>query len=100
MKLYVCYTTAELHIRRGGHPCANAHKALRDAGHDPEVVKARGFGALPGPLQTRQRKLVAQATGNPWVPALETDDGEWISGSEEIAAWAGQHAASAAAAAR
>ena len=29
------------------------------------------------------------------MPALETDDGEWIGGSEEIAAWAEQHPASA-----
>jgi len=26
------------------------------------------------------------------VPALELDDGEWISGSKEIIAWAEQHA--------
>ena len=38
MKLYVCYgflkdvrTTG----RPGGHPCGNAHVALKEAGHSP-----------------------------------------------------------------
>jgi hypothetical protein len=93
MKLYVCYTSAELHIRPGGHPCANAYKALRQAGYDPEVVKVYGLGPLPDFLQTPGRKLVKEKTGAPWVPALETDDGAWISDSKRIIAWAEQHPA-------
>ena len=46
MKLYVCWGTFPT-VRPGGHPCANAHKALREAGHDPEVVKVRGLGIGP-----------------------------------------------------
>ena len=44
-------------------------------------------------LQTPSRKHVAENTGSPWVPALETDDGEWISGSGEIADWASSQTA-------
>ena len=99
MKLYVCYTTRELHIRRGGHPCANAYKALRAAGHDPEVVHALSLGAMPRPLQTGTRKKVHEHTGKYWVPALETDDGEWVGGSQNIVQWAEEHPAVAVSAA-
>ncbi len=96
MELYVCYTTAELHIRPGGHPCANAYKALRDAGYDPEVKKVHSFGAMPDALQTSGRKLVKQKTGTYWVPALHTDDDQWIGGSKAIVGWAQEHAKSGA----
>ncbi len=88
MKIYVCWTKRELNIPGRTHPCATAHDALVAAGHEPEVVLARGFGPLPGPLQTEARRLVKERTGSSWVPALETDDGEWIGGSEQIVAWA------------
>lgn len=94
MKLYVCYTKRELHLPRpggGGHPCANAYRELRTAGHDPEVVRTYGFGGLPDALQPPGRKLVKEKTGSAWVPALETDEGEWISGSQEIVDWAEKH---------
>src|SRR6476469_3057660 len=97
MKLYVCYTSRELHIRPGGHPCANAFEALESAGHHPEVVKVHSFGALPAAVQTKSRRHVEAHTGKYWVPALETDDGEWIGGSKEIVAWAAEHPAGAAA---
>ena len=89
MKLYVCWTKRELHLRPGGHPCANAYKALQEAGHEPRVKYAHSLGGLPGAVQTPTRKLVKEKTGEHWVPALETDDGEWIGGSKEIVAWAG-----------
>jgi hypothetical protein len=95
MKLYVCWTTKEPHLRPGGHPCANAYKALRAAGHDPEVIHTHSVGLLPASMQTSGRKLVQEKTGTRWVPALETDGGEWIGGSREIAGWAGRHPASA-----
>ena len=38
MKLYVCWNTMQLPRPPRGHPCHNAHKALRDAGYDPEVI--------------------------------------------------------------
>lgn len=93
MKLYVCWTKRELHLRPGGHSCANAYKALKEAGHDPDVVHAHSWGALPDALQTPTRRLVKEKTGQSWVPALETDDGQWINGSGAIATWAEQHPA-------
>ena len=61
------------------------------------MVKAHSYGALPRALQTPTRKKIEDATGSPWVPALETDDGDWISGSAEIEAWAASQAAEKAA---
>ncbi len=90
MKLYVCWTTAN---HPGGHPCHEAFAALGEAGHDPEVVKARSWGALPDFLQTSARRRVQQGTGEKWVPALELDNGEWIGGSEQIVEWAEAHPA-------
>lgn len=86
MKLYVCWGTFKT-PRPGGHPCANAHDALRDAGHNPEVERTYGLGVLPDILNPG-RAPVRELTGNNWVPLLVTDDGEAIQGSKEIAAWA------------
>lgn len=90
MRLYVCWTTRD---HPGTHACADAHQALQAAGHEPEVVKARSFGGLPDAIQTSARLRVKEATGSKWVPALELDDGEWVSGSDEIIAWAEAHPA-------
>ena len=92
MKLYVCWGTQQVPGMRE-HPCKIAYEALLDADQVPEVVKVHSWGALPRVLQTSGRKLVEDQTGKKWVPALETDEGEWISGSSEIVAWAEQHAA-------
>lgn len=100
MKLYVCWGTWKPAPRPGGHPCGTAYHALRDAGHDPQVVKARGLGILPDALnQTEGRKRVRELTGQPMVPVLELDDGTVISDSREIAAWAKANPAGGAAAA-
>ncbi len=89
MKLYVCYGTFTKTPRPGGHPCGNANRALREAGHDPEVVKSYGLGVLPDFLnQTRGRKEVKRLTGKYWVPVLVLDDGEVVAGSDKIVAWA------------
>jgi hypothetical protein len=97
MKLYVCYGTFMPAPRPGGkHPCGVAYHALRDAGHDPEVIKSYGFGLLPRMFnQTRGRKEVEQLTGNQWVPVLVADDGEVVQGSDKIVAWAQAHPAAA-----
>ena len=97
MKLYVCYGTFTKTPRPGGHPCGNAHEALRAAGHRPKVVRSYGLGLLPDtPFnQTRGRKRVKQLTGTSMVPALELDDGTVIGGSHEIVAWAQAHPAGA-----
>jgi hypothetical protein len=91
MKLYVCWGTFST-PRPGGHPCANAHHALTDAGYEPEVIKSYGLAPLPAALNNTQgRHEVQRLTGNRWVPTLVLDDGSVIDGSREIVAWAQSH---------
>ena len=52
MKLYVCWGTFPT-PRPGGHPCANAYHALRDAGYEPEVVKVLRAGPAARASSTR-----------------------------------------------
>jgi Glutathione S-transferase, N-terminal domain len=93
MKLYVCWGTFTTTPRPGGHPCGNAYRALREAGHDPEVEKAYGLGALPDWLNGPRRAEVKRLTGNSWVPTLVLDDGTVIDGSQQIVDWASAHPA-------
>lgn len=90
MKLYVCYGTWKPAPRRGGHPCGTAYHALKDAGYDPEVKLSYGLGVLPSFLNNLSsgRREVKRLTGNYWVPALVTDGGTVIQGSQEIKDWA------------
>lgn len=87
MRLYVCYGLFPS-PRPGGHPCKSAADALREAGHDPEIVRAYGLGQLPDAINGPRRREVKRLTGSSWVPALVLDDGTAIGGSEEIVAWA------------
>ena len=89
MKLQVCWGTFQVPGGRE-HPCRIAYEALVQADYEPEVVKAHSWSALPRALQTSGRKTVEDGTGASWVPALETDEGEWISGTLEIVGWAEQ----------
>ena len=93
MKLYVCWGTFQTPRPPHGHPCHNAHKALVEAGYDPEVVKVRGLGIGPFKWITEGRKEVRELTGSPVVPVLITDEGEVISESSRIAEWARSHQA-------
>ena len=93
MKLYVCWGTFPVPWpRRGrtwrpsGHPCKVAHDALKQAGHSPRVVRVYGFAGLPD--VTRGRREVKRLTGASFVPVLVLDDGELITESSRIAAWA------------
>jgi hypothetical protein len=94
MKLYICWGTFQT-PRPGGHPCANAYNALKDAGYDPEIQKVHGLGVGPSFLQhkTDGRKEVEKLTGSPTVPVLVTDSGEIIDDSKDIVAWAEAHPA-------
>ena len=89
MKLYVCWGTFPT-PRPGGHPCRNAHEALRAAGHDPEVIKVRGLGIGPQALNwvTAGRKEVERISGQRVVPVLVSDSGDVICDSKRIAEWA------------
>ena len=100
MKLYVCYGTFTTTPRPGGHPCGNAHRALKEAGHEPEVIKSYGLAALPEFLnKTRGRQEVKELTGDFTVPVLVTDSGEVVRESKDIVVWAEAHPAGAPAAA-
>lgn len=90
MKLYICWST------NGGdhHDCHKAHEALRQAGYDPETVKARGQEHLPKFLQLKVRREVQALTGSFFVPVLLLDDGTAINKPDEIVAWARAHPAS------
>jgi hypothetical protein len=99
MKLYICWGTFPNPLRPGNHPCRNAYNALREAGHDPELVKSYGLGILPdGMNRTAGREEVKRLSGDTWVPMLVTDDGEVIKESKKIAEWARANPASAPAA--
>jgi len=88
MKLYICWGTFSS-PRPGGHPCANAHNALHEAGHHPEVIKSYGLAPLPDVFnRTAGRQEVKRLTGKLTVPVLVTDDGEVIKESKAIVAWA------------
>jgi hypothetical protein len=93
MKLYVCYGT----WRKAGprtHPCGLACEALKDAGHDPDVIRSYGLGLLPGIFNfTPGRREVKRLTGKYWVPVLVTDDGTVVKGSKWIKEWAQVHPA-------
>ncbi len=98
MRLFVCWGTFTTTPRPGGHPCGNAYRALREAGHDPEVVKSYGWTVLPDALnRTAGRQEVKRLTGDSTVPVLVTDSGEVISDSKNIIAWAERNPATAAA---
>jgi hypothetical protein len=89
MKLYVCWGTWKPAPRPGGHPCGQAYHALKEAGHDPEVVKSYGLGILPDAVnRTSGRQEVKELTGKTWVPVLVTDQGEVVSDSKNIIEWA------------
>ncbi len=94
MKLYICWGTFQT-PRPGGHPCANAYNAVRDAGYEPEVIKVRGLGVGPLKLDTGGRREVEEISGQKVVPVLVTDDGEVIKDSKRIVEWAEAHPASA-----
>ena len=89
VKLYVCWTTVQT-PRPGGHPCHNAHEALRLAGYHPEVIKVRGLGMGPRFVHwmTDGRREVEWLTGQRAVPVLVTDDGEVVADSKRIIEWA------------
>ena len=101
MKLYICWGTFQTPRPPHGHPCHNAYKAVKDAGYEPEVIKVRGLGIGPKFMHqmTEGRKEVERLTGKPTVPVLVTDDGEVITESQEIVAWAKAHPAPTASAA-
>src|SRR5437588_4235670 len=92
--LYICWGTFPS-PRPGGHPCANAYNALREAGHEPNLIKRYGLAPLPDALfnNTRGRREIKRLTGKSWVPVLVTDEGEVVNESTRIVEWARAHPA-------
>jgi hypothetical protein len=94
VKLYVCWgtwsgPTPRPFRRAERHPCGVAYEALKDAGHNPEVVRCFGWRELPQVFNlTPGRRKVKELTGEITVPVLVTDDGGVVADSSEIAAWA------------
>jgi glutathione S-transferase len=84
------------------HPCAKAAKALDSAGYEYEIRTVGGYRMLPWTWRSREddRAEVRELSGSSSVPILVLDDGEVVSGSGEIARWAGEHPVQRAAAAR
>jgi glutaredoxin len=86
VKLYICWGTFQ---RPGGHACAKADRALRQAGHRPEVIRSYGSARLPDFLNlTPGRREAKRLTGRTTVPVLVTDDQQVIADSARIVAWA------------
>jgi hypothetical protein len=82
VKLYVCYGTfGDEH-----HACGRAYKALKAAGHDPEVV--RTYGCYGTDRFFKGRCAVKKLTGNYKVPTLVLDDQTVVDESQKIADWA------------
>jgi hypothetical protein len=70
MRIYVCWDTRTVHPVLGEHPCGIAYEAVREAGWDPEVVKAYGWVKLPRVLNmTPGRKQVGSAEIVAWAKA-------------------------------
>jgi hypothetical protein len=93
VRLYICWGLFPS-PRPGGHPCKNAYEALREAGHEPEVVKSYGLTLLPDAVnRTHGRREAKRLTGKTTVPVLVTDEGEVVADSKDIVAWAREHPA-------
>jgi hypothetical protein len=101
MTLYVCWGTFPVpwprrsaSWRPAAHPCKRAFDSLKKAGHSPEVVKVYGFGQLPD--LTRGRREIRRLTGQSFVPVLALDNGQVVTDSADIVAWASANPAAAA----
>ena len=91
MKIYTCgQRDKQASI---GHPCGRAVRAVRDAGHKPEIVAVGGYKLMPWTRRGDVRAEVERLSGQSDVPILVLDDGEVISGTSTIINWAKAHPA-------
>lgn len=91
MKLYTCGQRD--HGASFGHPCGRAARALREAGHDFDVETVDGYRLMPW-TRRGKRDAIRELSGQEDVPVLVADDGEVVSGTGTIIAWAKAHPAS------
>ena len=77
------------------HPCGRAAKALGEAGHEYEIKQVKGGTAKfwTWPSRAQDRAEVQELSGQRAVPILVLDDGEVVTGSGKIVAWAREHPA-------
>jgi glutathione S-transferase len=77
------------------HPCSRAAKALDKAGYEYELRAVGGYRFAPWtrPSRDEDRAEVRELSGTNEVPILVLDNGEVVSGSGDIARWAGSHPA-------
>ncbi len=100
MVLYVCPSGTSFGRAPGplGHPCGKAASALGDAGYRYEVKQVKGGSLMfwTWRSRARDRAEVEKLSGQRSVPILVLDDGEVLTGSGTIAAWAREHPAAVA----
>lgn len=99
MILYTCTDGKAFGSMPGplAHPCGRAAVALDRAGHEYEWRKVKG-GTLKfwtWQSRARDRAEVERLSGQRSVPILVLDGGDVITGSGEIAKWAGENASTA-----
>jgi glutathione S-transferase len=86
--LYTC------HIDEGGapvHPCARAHSALREAGHQYRTEVADRNHPF-GFFTTGKRPEIKRISGQEKLPVLQLPDGSTVNGSRDIIRWAKENA--------
>ena len=92
MVLYTCEMGKALGGLPGpiAHPCGRAAKALDEAGHQygHRTVKGGTMKVWTWPSRATDRAEIERLSGQRAVPILVLDDGDVITGSGEIAAWA------------
>ena len=77
------------------HPCGRAAKALDDAGlsYEQRTVKGGTMKLWTLPSRARDRAEIERLSGQRAVPILVLDDGDVVTGSGAIVAWAERSAA-------
>ena len=97
MVLYTCEVGKSFGGLPGpiAHPCGRAAKALDDAGleYEQRTVKGGTMKLWTLPSRARDRAEIEHLSGQRAVPILLLDDGDVITGSGAIVAWAETSAA-------
>lgn len=91
LTLYTCS------IDDGGpnlHPCAKAHNALREAGHEYETIVFDANKPL-GLFTKGKRPELKKISGQEKLPVLKLPDGSTVNGGGKIASWAKENAPAA-----
>jgi len=85
MLLYTCNKKKSVPAM---HPCGRAAKALDDAGYEYEIETVAGYKLMPWTRSGDARDKIRELSGQSDVPILVLDDGDVVSGTGKIVAWA------------